>query len=596
MKKFIVIAYFFILSFILVVFGGFVFLPKYQPQDAYSIRVSFSPFQTRSNTNVAYVQAAEISRNKSLDAHVIEMNWREDGTGNCTEPTIDDLREGIGSVMELSHCDGNLSPNADERQISALYGCPNLVVDLYTAGARDVLERGDRRLGNPFVLKSTTIPCDRFHFFSKPGIIPFSEEYLKMLGVDREAVKDANLMDVIAPSAFVTGKPNEVLLACYIHGRPCQGDIEIEQLGEQENRIHKVIQADDTGITAFDLTIDVKSDFRFTVGDEVLNATFTPVPFQKGFHVGIKPGYYIPPNSYDRYVKLDVDQFGSPKDLKMDVFSDYAWIARRRVFHEYGPEIEFPSGLGFTPESAWYLFKNYEVVRISEEKRRFEPLNTPQILFVRIATYDRHEAAEILPDEPSQTIPFIVWGDDKDKFKSPDYRLVFGTIYQTFARIDALNEMDDQDKGEQKNKTRSAFDDVVVIAPYLLECMNAPLFSQKKQPFEKYLLAKLAQAHHPQIVTVNDADEVYTEEVFRAERGDKIRSVSVFVIIWLIVGIILFVVISRDARIRRQQAWFDAAARGEAKGLLPGTPAWGKVMIGVFILVIVFLVYYMMIV
>ncbi len=595
MKKIIVVAYFFVLSCILVVWGGFVFLPKYQPRDAYNISVQFSPFQSQSHPNVAYIKDGKTGEENALDHHSIGMRWIEKG-GGISSSVTDDLNEREMGLYEFPLC---------PRYVCGDFGfeCVDLDIKLYNLPQRKIDESIATVRQNENEIKSTTIPCDSFHFFAKPGITPFSDEYLKTLGVDREAVKDASLMDVIAPSGFVAGKPNEVLLACYIHGRPCQGNIEIEQLGDQENRIHKIIQADDTGITAFDLTIDDRSDFRFAVGDLVLNASFTPVPIQDGIHVDVHGGHYLPqaidlPSSAGKNtVQLEValEKSDALMDLKLDVFSDYAWIARKMVYPENGLKFSFPDPTFFKPDGGEYLFRNYSLTRSSGNKRGHEQFNEPQILFVRISTSGRLDSQEILPDEPSQTIPFIVWNGDRNVRINSEYRLVFGAIYQTFARIDALNELDSQNKGKQ-NTTRSAFDDAVVIAPYLLERMDAPLFVLKKDAFEKYLLAKLAQAHHPQLVTFNDADEVYTEEIFRAERGDKIRSVSVFVIIWLIVGIILFVVISRNVRIRRQQAWFDAAARGEAKGLLPGTPAWGKVMIGVFLLGIALLVYYMRIV
>ena len=539
MKKILLIfAYFVVL---LIILGVLIFMN--QNVLPWNMSVTASPYQTRSHPNIAYVKIKDANRSSGFKHESVRVNWAQGS--NVVTPVVGGLSDDGSGSFEIPYRPNRIFPLVDNPDGGNVEGCSDLVVDHFVTETWLVEKQSQRE--QQFVsvqpLQTARVPCDAFTFFSKPGVMQLSLGYLGMLRDMNENPEDLN--DIVVPSAFVTGVPNEILFANYIDGKPYKGAIEIEQLDAQEGGIHEVIQADTSGITAIELTIQKKARFRFTVGDKTIDTTFVPQPF----NVKIEE---IRPRNHNPLYQFNVSQAGEPNDLYVDLFSDYAWIGHDTVLAAINSDFLIPAH-----SRTRLLFENNNITKGEENPVQFKE---PQILFLKIGT------SELPSDDSSQTFAFVITGNQRD------YRLELGAIYQTFARIQALN---DERRLPSAKKSKSAYDAIVLIAPYLLNRVSADNTDTRAQVerIEKYLLAKLASAHHPEIVTLMDTGAVEKERVDAQNTETKAKADSVL-ILWLVIGLIGFIVVARAARLRRQQAWFDAAAKGEAEGLLPGAPPW----------------------
>ena len=394
-----------------------------------------------------------------------------------------------------------------------------------------------------------------------------------------------SLQKLVVPAAFMPGKSNRVFYADIRNGVPYQGDIVIQQVpgaGEanpdeiqiegiayrknaNNGAVEYVINADESGVTAFELTAQKQTRIRILAGTEVTKKTIKP---------GEMPFSAVQTIDNDGKSRIHVSFAGEPQDMVVDYFSGNAWF--------YHQEIKAADTAGFalTP------------MRLKFPRRSWN--DKQELVYARLSLKGDSE------DAYHQTIPVIV--SYKNEPESDAFRI--GLLYQEFVRLHDL-EAGDYDNAmkaaeniynlynDPKRQRDTWCSDIFAFVPVLLSDRNKGwerVGLQKKQQFklqdkniEEYLLTRLAQSHHPEMKTV----------VFKGTSDVKktCRASFIFWLIWLIVGIAGFLVYGLRVRELRQKAWFDDAAIHKAVGVLPGMPGWLMAVIAVLALMLVYVVY-----
>ena len=397
-------------------------------------------------------------------------------------------------------------------------------------------------------------------------VIPFGREH---------QAAPLSLNTAEAPAAFLPGVPNRVLYADIRDGEPYAGNIEIEQIYSSDNTAednihisnisyhqqpgngapHYTIEADVSGVTSFLLAIQKKTRIRFTAGDNIYEKAFEPLelPFN-AFVIGDFVPFSEP------YISVTFP--GEPQDMVVDFFTGNAWFGRQEVAAENTGRfaLKLPPGIVFGKSGrAWH--DNVGIV------------------------YARLSLNGFPQDKAAQTFALISSGDTiEDRFK-------IGAIYQNFVK---LHDMDmplmDIDSAQYHKISHAAerifnlykapdaqkeswCSDIFAVVPALLNDRNMyterggrQTLSVRDMNIEAFLRHRLARAHRPWTLSA----EFGANPALASSRS----TANKFWIIWLIAGIIAFLVYGLRLRNLRQKAWFDAAAQNKAEGLLPGMPLW----------------------
>ena len=388
-----------------------------------------------------------------------------------------------------------------------------------------------------------------------------------------------NLNTVVAPTWFLPGKPNEVLYVDIRDGIPYQGNIIIEQVAvspediEEDNDIQVsnlshpptttagvnryTIDANISGVTSINLTIQKKSRVRFTAGDKVIEQVFDPHegPFQ-AFESGDLSLRQKAPTI--RVIFPD-----EPQDLVVDYFDGNAWFDRQEIKASDTSEFKLTPKINLG--SPMELRKN-EVY----------------IFYARLSLHG------FPTDEPHQTFPLIAypWGVDDN------YRI--GIYYQEFAK---LHEIENDNYNAVRFAATTIYDiynnpkiqseawgsDMFALVPVLLdkrhiaveekdddedndEYRSLKLDPIHDRPLVAFLSDRLARAHNPQIIQV----EFGSNKTIQPRN----RIAHILLALWSAFGIIALSIYGWRIRNRRQKEWFDQAAKVETMGLMPGIPIW----------------------
>ncbi len=396
-----------------------------------------------------------------------------------------------------------------------------------------------------------------------------------------------SLQKLVVTAPFMPGKSNRVLYADIRDGLPYQGDIVIQQVpgaGEtnpdeiqidgiayrknaNNGAVEYVINADESGVTAFELTVQKPTRIRILADAEVTEKTIKP---------GEMPFSAVQTIDNDGKSRIHVSFAGEPQDMVVDYFSGNAWF--------YQQEIKAADTAGF------------ELVPMRLKLPRRSWNDTQEVVYARLRLRGFWE------DMYHQTIPVIV--SYKNESENDAFRI--GLIYQEFVR---LHDMEAGDYDNAIKATENIYNlyndpvrqrdnwcsDIFAFVPVLLSDRNkgwerVGLLREQQQQFklqdkniEEYLLTRLAQSHHPEMKTV----------VFNGISGVKkiCRVCFIIWLIWLIVGIAGFLIYGLRVRALRQKAWFDDAAIHKAVGVLPGMPGWLMAVIAVLALMLVYVVY-----
>ena len=397
-------------------------------------------------------------------------------------------------------------------------------------------------------------------------------------------------------SDFVPGKPNEVLLVDIKDGVPYQGEIVVEQLNAPPGTKPQIGQADASGVTSLNITLDDRADFRFTAGNDVLVVSFAPN--RKSFHVEVDDylmldKQWVNNKQGNKMPHVRITPGGARTDFIIDYFYGYAWINRQIVpADKLNEEIELDPG--------------FKIIR-----------DDPVLVYAMIYpnTLDASE---------SQVFPFVAKHYQSDKPYDVEAQwsvhteadMEFSAIYQDYVKIQDLNRINLKKENfrswyRYENlfsyvNIRKMYEtpelqeeygfsaEASVLKDLLLKDLsvepnaeNVPdtrhlryscLHGDECKQIRKLLFAKLARIYRPDFLEIANSREADTPG-FTANKRAKMRRVAVLLSIWLAVGVVGFAASARRIRIRRQREYFENAARGKRQGVMPGSPLWMKAVI-----------------
>ena len=413
----------------------------------------------------------------------------------------------------------------------------------------------------------------------RPGIDVYS---VMPFGLEHKASRHS-IQKLVVPASFMPGKSNRVLYADIRDGEPYQGDIVIQQVrragdtgqdiiqidgiasrkNSNEGASEYVINADESGVTAFDLTVQKPTRIRISAGTEVIEKTITP---------GEMPFSAVQTSDKDGKTRIQVTFAGEPQDMAVDYFSGNVWFYHQEIKAADTAEFELMQMYLKTPRRSWN--------------------DTQEIVYARLSL---HGGAD---DAYYQTFPVIV----SDKKEKDSFRI--GLLYQEFLRLhymeagDYENAMKTAERihelyNDPKQQLANWCSDVFAFVPVLLSNRNSGWvrngldvqseFVLRDKNIEEYLLNRLAEAHHPEMLSV----------VFNGSSGARktCRICYNIWLIWLIIGVAVFLVYGLRVRAQRQKTWFDEAARHKAVGMLPGMPGWIVAVVAVLAVMLAFVLY-----
>ncbi len=415
----------------------------------------------------------------------------------------------------------------------------------------------------PLLLQTATLPCSQLHF-EEPlqKNVPHGPRYRIIPFGLRGSFVPQSVNTVVAGSTFLPGHANRVFIVNITDGEPYTGPIKVEQILDpsgtdddikelgisavpytKQNNTY-IIQADESGITSMLMTIQRDIKLRFTAGDKSFEHEFVlnERPFNANVIGSFNPKVDLP--------TMYIDFAGERQDMVIDYFIDNAWFDRQLVHASDTKQFKLtPKYKYISPEKAW----NDQI----------------DIIYARVSP------SGFPTEEPYQTFAIPASAEFfEDRFE-------IGAIYQEFVKLHYLN---NGHFGTAMDAASVAYDIYtdpnIQQEPWAKEmfALAMPLinrndredsrgdhhFSLKDYNYESFMLNRLAQEHDPRVITLPFDDKKVISHAHRTS--------GIWLVIWLLGGLIAYVICARNIRIRRQRAWFDAAAMGKAKGVMPGIP------------------------
>ncbi len=306
-----------------------------------------------------------------------------------------------------------------------------------------------------------------------------------------------NQFSVLAPSAFMIGEPNEVLLLNIRDGEPYAGDFVIEQINIVPAPEPQIVHADDSGITSFPLSIYARADFKITAGDEVVYATF--VPMERPFHAEITD-FCI--DSFGHFPRVHVTPSGGRYPIIVDYFVGNVWLDRQIVPAEEIDDFKLQPS----------LYGN----------------NNPFIVYARLSN------SEIPADEYSQMFAFVAASHASYLPFYPEPESEFGLIFHEF-------NPDFGKTDDFRKKLASADKDAAALARQVAHVLidHDKTMNDKLSKFRTYLYQHLASKHHTELKAIKDTrrEDEYEFKVQKEIYQLKMRAI---LRLWLIIGVIIF--------------------------------------------------------
>jgi hypothetical protein len=350
-----------------------------------------------------------------------------------------------------------------------------------------------------------------------------------------------NLVSIAAPSAFMLGEPNEVLFADIKDGVPYTGNIVVEQINVFPALPSQNIPADPSGVTSIPLSINAQADFKITAGGDDFYATF--VPLEKSFHITIDD-YSITPKKKPH---IHIVPAGSPQQMFVDYFVGRAWIGHEVIPANQIHDFELSPDLIFTSRDQL-------------------------IVYARIST------SEFATEESSQTIALYATNN-------PNH-----TVADSFDLILREFTSNARQNNDSSDNTTGAIASLVHLIASQEYTKNA--FSHYIQ-LQKYFLNRLAGEHHPETKLLFRSDEQAIAQ-FEADKKNHHKTMNILLIIWFVIGVIVFIGVAIHIRNKNVLAWEEAAASGSTDYIPSGTPAWLVILIAALIFGLLISLYYMM--
>ena len=552
-----------------------------------TITARFSPWLSPDEEdNLLQLEVAN-PQNARFDQSQIYIGWYDPGFIGNDDLALRYARPGYNGYDEVIRVDlpshGTVLSNIPKCEYQHGRHCPNrdlrflLQTGKYGDDKLDV-DGGKLSFDNPdnFIME-----VEKSHLDGRPGIEVYS---IMPFGLAHNP-SSHSIQKLVVPAAFMPGKSNRVLYADIRDGMPYQGDIVIQQVPGAGNTdpdeiqidgiayrknanngaVEYVINADESGVTAFEIMAQKQTRIRILAGTEVTEKTIKP---------GEMPFSAVSTSDEDGKTRIHVSFAGEPQDMVVDYFSGNMWF--------YHQEVKAADTAGF------------ELIPMHLKPHRRSWNDTQELVYARLSLRGNSE------DAYHQTIPVIV--SYQNEPESDAFRI--GLLYQEFVRLHDL-EAGDYDNAmkaaeniynlynDPKRQRDTWCSDIFAFVPVLLSDRNKGWVRvgwQKKQQFklqdkniEEYLLTRLVQSHHPEMMSVEFKG---TSDVKKT-----CRTGFVFWLIWIIVGFAGFLVYGLRVRAQRQKAWFDDAARHKAVGVLPGMPVWIMAVIAVLALMLVYVFY-----
>jgi hypothetical protein len=429
----------------------------------------------------------------------------------------------------------------------------------------------DNNKSPSLLLQSATLPCSQLYFEEpQEKNVPHGSIYRIIPFGQRGSFVPQSVNTVVAMSTFLPGHTNQVLLVDIRDGEPYTGTIEVELVRDpsdtddhtndfriaavpytKQNNTY-IIQADESGITSMIMTIQRDIKLRFTAGDKSYEHKF--VLNERPFYASVIGAF----NPNLEWPTMNIDFAGGPQDVVVDYFIDNAWFDRQLVHAKDTKQFK--------------LMPRYEYIR--SEKAWNDRID---IIYARVSL------SGFPTEEPCQTFAIPASAEFfEDRFK-------IGAIYQEFVKLHHLNNGEFETAMEAASVVYDIYTNPnIQQEPWAKEmfALAIPLinrndredssgdhhFSLKDYNYSSFMLKRLAQEHDPRVITLPFDDK---KAMYNAHHTSGFG-----LVIWLLGGLIASVVCARNIRIRRQRVWFDDAAKGKAKGVLPGIPL---VLIGIIV-------------
>ncbi len=568
MRKILVIVYFVVLFFIL---GSYF---KYTSPDlSLRLMATASTYQSPDQRNVIMFQFDNAHPDPYLDDTSICMGWElgydpswmknltqngrsyfyipnfetRDDTPSSIDPAKQLLDDLINKSIAESIKNGELDPAIAEfvkKEVRIQFDSGELTVpDLDLFKAAGDFDKNDNLAKDQSLLIDWWYHTGRAEFkadgFVLENIEPFPiPETLYDPYADDVPKK---LISISVPSAFMLGEPNEVLIADIHDGLPYKGNIEVEQINVFPAIPSRNIPADPSGVTSIPLSINAQADFKFTAGEDEFYATF--VPLEKSFHITIDD-YSITPKKKPH---IHIVPAGSPQQMFVDYFVGRAWIGHEVIPANQIHDFELSPDLIFTSRDQL-------------------------IVYARIST------SEFATEESSQTI--ALYATNNPNHTAADS---FDLILREFTSNARQN-------NEASDNTLGTIISLVAIIVSQGSAENA--FSNYAQ-LQKYFLSHLAGEYHPETKLLFRSDEQFIAQ-FEADKKNHHRTMNILLIIWFVIGVIVFIGVAIHIRNKNVMAWEEAAASGSTDYIPSGTPAWLVCLIAALIFGLLISLYYMM--
>ena len=567
MKKILIIAYFVVLFFIL---GSYF---KYTSPDlSLRLMATASTYQSPDQHIVIMFQLDNAHPDSYMHDDSVCMGWEVgrntsvrkdlpkngrayfyipkfeawDDTSLSKDPANEILDDLINKSIAESIKNGELDPAIAEfvkKEVRIQFDSGELTVpDLDLFKAAGDFDKNDNLAKEPSLLISWWYLDGRAEFKADGFVLENIEPFpLPETIYDPYADVPKKMISISVPSAFMLGEPNEVLIADINDGLPYKGNIEVEQINVFPAPPSRNIPADPSGVTSIPLSINAQADFKITAGEDEFYATF--VPLEKSFHITIDD-YSITPKKKPH---IHIVPAGSPQQMFVDYFVGRAWIGHEVIPANQIHDFELSPDLIFTSRDQL-------------------------IVYARIST------SEFATEESSQTIALYATNN-------PNH-----TVADSFELILREFTSNARQNNEASDNTLGTIVSLVAIIVSQGSAENA--FSNYAQ-LQKYFLNHLAGEYHPETKLLFRSDEQFIAQ-FEADKIEHHKTTNIFLIIWFVIGVIVFIGVAIHIRNKTVMAWEEAAASGSTDYIPSGTPAWLVCLIAALIFGLMISLYYMM--
>lgn len=447
MKKFKILAGIWLLV-LLVILTSYIIV-SYSGHDKIWLHVFSNGLYAYNFDTIVYVQARNLDNGSVFNNWSVRTMWVDmDNHSNLSNPVVTPLSKDGSCIAKLPRINGYTDPIVQKHRGKAL-----ILIELMND-------------------KGNTVRSSYLEMYDSRGLRPQEEE------------PDYNqpLLTMDAPSAFLIDQPNEVRILAFENGKPYEGTIEIEQVNGHDAKFPAQVEADQSGITSIEVTLNYSADLKITAGNTTSYASFfvNELPF----HAHIDDPNLTPSHQPE----LEFIPMGTVKMIYIDYFYRGAWIDRK----------------SYNLESDEHILLNPNLGGLKLERY-------PQVIFARISESP-------LPISNS-TQTFALYGHIDD-----------GRI-NTFTFIEFVH-------GSEKIQSVTATDAAYYIWNFAHSLQDDPHNHPKdilKQLRNEYLWL-LARSHEDPNITIKIKTEEQRAAAHEKNKSDHKSNTNPILIAWLLLG------------------------------------------------------------